>query len=399
MDRVLLLPDLMRRALLYLGLYFFLLQQTLASSVTLAWNPSTDPDVINYNLYYGAASGVYTNEIPVGTNSTAAVTGLVPGTTYYFVVTAEDAYGLESAYSNEIYYSVPLLPCNVTIGNLNQIYNGQPALVSVSTVPTNLTVSVTYNGSSSAPTNAGSYTAIATVVSTSYMGATTNTLTISPAPATITLANLVQTYDSSGKTVSATTQPAGLPTIVTYNGSACAPINAGSYAAVCTIVNGNYAGSATNTLIVAQATAMVQLSQLVQACSGNRCPVTVTTIPAGLSVSVTYNGTNQAPSAIGYYTVVAGVNDPNYSGMVTATFRITTVSPPSNFVIISWSASFSPVTLLESTNLTDWETNTDLPETASSDPNDPITTPVAIQPGAHFFRAISNGVGIPVAVN
>src|ERR1035438_2385191 len=119
MDRVLLLPDLMRRALLYLGLYFFLLQQTLASSVTLAWNPSTDPDVINYNLYYGAASGAYTNEI---------------------------------------YYSVPLLPCNVTIGNLNQIYNGQPALVSVSTVPTNLTVSVTYNGTSSAPTNAGSYT-------------------------------------------------------------------------------------------------------------------------------------------------------------------------------------------------------------------------------------------------
>jgi hypothetical protein len=40
-------------------------------SVTLAWNPSTDPLVAGYNIYYGGASGTYTNEICAG-NATNA---------------------------------------------------------------------------------------------------------------------------------------------------------------------------------------------------------------------------------------------------------------------------------------------------------------------------------------
>ena len=30
-------------------------------SVTLAWNQSTDPTIVGYNIYYGGASGTYTN--------------------------------------------------------------------------------------------------------------------------------------------------------------------------------------------------------------------------------------------------------------------------------------------------------------------------------------------------
>jgi len=35
-------------------------------SVTLAWNACTDPNVAGYNVYYGGASGAYTNEICAG---------------------------------------------------------------------------------------------------------------------------------------------------------------------------------------------------------------------------------------------------------------------------------------------------------------------------------------------
>ena len=37
-----------------------------AGSVTLAWNPSTDPIVVGFNIYYGGASVTYTNEFSVG---------------------------------------------------------------------------------------------------------------------------------------------------------------------------------------------------------------------------------------------------------------------------------------------------------------------------------------------
>ena len=67
---------------------------------------------------------------------------------------------------------------------------------------------------------------------------------------TVTLGNLNQTYDGTGKTVTVSTSPAGQPVNVTYNGSASAPVNAGSYAVVATISNPNYQGVATNTLVV-----------------------------------------------------------------------------------------------------------------------------------------------------
>jgi hypothetical protein len=95
-----------------------------AGSVTLAWNPSTDPIVAGYNIYYGGASATYTNEIPVGNATNVTISGLVPGATYYFAATTYSAAGVESAFSSEVSCLVPL---NVPTGNqpptLNTIGN------------------------------------------------------------------------------------------------------------------------------------------------------------------------------------------------------------------------------------------------------------------------------------
>jgi hypothetical protein len=79
-----------------------------AGSVTLAWNQSTDSTVVGYKAYYGVASRTYTNNIDVGNATNATISGLVEGATYYFATTAYNTLGLESGFSSEVSYAVPL---------------------------------------------------------------------------------------------------------------------------------------------------------------------------------------------------------------------------------------------------------------------------------------------------
>lgn len=51
-----------------------------------------------------------------------------------------------------------------------------------------------------------------------------------------------------------TTNPLGLNTSVTYNGSATPPTNAGSYAVIATITDPNYTGNTAGTFVIAKAT-------------------------------------------------------------------------------------------------------------------------------------------------
>ena len=134
------------------------------------------------------------------------------------------------------------------------------------------------------------------------------------------------TYDSSSKSATASTTPSGLTVDLTYDGSASSPTNAGTYAVVGTINDTNYSGSASGTLEISKATATVQISSLSQIYDGSSKPVTVTTTPSGLSVSVTYDGSAAVPSAIGTYAVAATVTDSNYQGSATGTLSIT--APP-----------------------------------------------------------------------
>jgi uncharacterized repeat protein (TIGR03803 family) len=69
----------------------------------------------------------------------------------------------------------------VTLNNLNQAYDGTAKVVTATTQPAGLTVDLTYDGFSEAPTNAGSYTVIGTIDDLTYFGSATNTLVISNA--------------------------------------------------------------------------------------------------------------------------------------------------------------------------------------------------------------------------
>ena len=92
-------------------------------SVTLAWDPSPDTNVVGYNVYYGVASRTYTNAVDVGNATSVNIPGLVEGRTYFFAVTAYIAGGLESDFSNEISYSVPggLPPVQIGVASNGQV--------------------------------------------------------------------------------------------------------------------------------------------------------------------------------------------------------------------------------------------------------------------------------------
>ena len=89
----------------------------------------------------------------------------------------------------------------------------------------------------------------------SYLAATNvdRSFVVSKAVATVTLGDLAATYDGTAKSATATTSPAGLNVVLTYDGGATAPTNAGSYTVAGTIDEANYEGSATGTLVIAKA--------------------------------------------------------------------------------------------------------------------------------------------------
>src|SRR5262249_15126868 len=98
-------------------------------------------------------------------------------------------------------------------------------------------------------------------------------------PATVTLSNLLQTYDGGPHAASVATSPAGLAVVVTYDGSTTPPVGAGSYAVAATIDSEDYSGTATGTLVVEKALAGVVLGSLNHVYDGQPHAATAVTTP------------------------------------------------------------------------------------------------------------------------
>ncbi len=87
--------------------------------VILAWDPAQDTNVVGYFILYGTVSGSYTSSTNVGNVTTAIISGLASGPTYYFVTTSYDAEGDVSLPSNEVSFN--------SAGNGPPVITTQPA--------------------------------------------------------------------------------------------------------------------------------------------------------------------------------------------------------------------------------------------------------------------------------
>jgi hypothetical protein len=199
----------------------------------------------------------------------------------------------------------------VTLSDLQQTYTGSPEAVIATTNPANLAVNITYNGSSTAPTEAGSYAVIATINDPNYRGSATSTLVIGQATPTVIVNPLNVIFDGGGHVT--TGEVFGInhvdlgPAIISYSGGN-APVHAGTYTATGSFAGTNdYAATTgTATIIVGQATPTVVVQPLVVMFDGQAHGTTaevfgVGNVDLGPATSITYSG-GATPVHAGSYT-------------------------------------------------------------------------------------------------
>ena len=122
------------------------------------------------------------------------------------------------------------------------------------------------------------------------------------------------------------------PISAIYFTSAVATSPVGSYPIVPVLVDpagrlGNYTVQTVNgTFTITTAAAAVGFVDLTLAYDGTPRAVAVTTIPPGLSVAVTYNGSPTPPTAPGSYALIATVLGGNYVGSATGTLQVSTTA-------------------------------------------------------------------------
>ena len=222
---------------------------------------TTTPTGLTVNVTYTGTSGT--------TYTTSSTPPTAPGT-YTVVGTITDPNYTGSTTQTLV---ISKATATVTLTNLTQTYTGSPLSVAESTSPSGLSVNVTYTGtsgttyatSSTPPTAPGTYTVVGTITDPNYTGSTTQTLVISKATATVTLTNLLQTYNGSPRPVTVTTGPSGLTVALTYTGTGSTiytststpPTDAGSYAVSGTVNDPDYTGTGTATLIVSPVSTVV----------------------------------------------------------------------------------------------------------------------------------------------
>jgi DNA/RNA endonuclease G (NUC1) len=295
-----------------------------AASLAVAPAPATVALAGLTYTYDGSARAATVTTTPAGLAVVVTYAGAaappVNAGSYEVIATISDPNYFGSATATLV---IGRAPASVVLGDLAQTYTGAPRIAGVTTTPAGLAVETTYAGSTAAPVNAGSYAVVATVTDANYTGSAAATLVVAKAPALIALGNLVQSYTGTPRSVSASTTPAGLPVTLTYDGAGAAPTNVGSYSVLAAVSHPNYAGAASGTLQITAATGTVALGNLSQSYDGLPKPVSVTTIPAGLPVAVTYNGGSTAPTYPGSYAVTATITNPNYAGSASGTLDLT----------------------------------------------------------------------------
>jgi hypothetical protein len=278
------------------------------------------------------------------------------------------------------------------------------------------TLAFTYNGSSTMPTAAASYTVNATFTSTNpnYGNASgSGTLTITAATPVVSVTGGSFAYDGNSHAATATATGIGGAIVsgtlaFTYNGSSTMPTAAASYTvnATFTSTNPNYGNaSGSGTLTITAATPVVSVTGGSFAYDGNSHAATATATGIGGAAvsgafSFTYNGSVSAPVAAGIYSVIATFTsaDPNYvnaagTGSIIINAAATLVSiaiTPANSAValgkqqpLTATGNFSDGTMQDLTGSAAWSSSNAAVATVS----------------AGLVTATSTGSGGPVAIS
>ena len=121
-------------------------------------------------------------------------------------------------------------------------------------------------------------------------------LTVNKATADISVTGLNKTYTGSAQSVSVTTTPNGLTRAITYNGSPNAPTDAGTYTVVVTIIDADYQGTTTQSLVIAKATPSITWGSPGSITYGTALSDTQLNASSSVNGSFTYSAPSATPA-------------------------------------------------------------------------------------------------------
>lgn len=90
-----------------LALFGLLAMAPAGQCTTLLWSPNTETNIAGYRVYYGTSPASYTTTVDVKNTTTATLSNLTVGQTYYAAVTAYNTSGVESLPSSEVSFVEP----------------------------------------------------------------------------------------------------------------------------------------------------------------------------------------------------------------------------------------------------------------------------------------------------
>jgi DNA/RNA endonuclease G (NUC1) len=211
----------------------------------------------------------------------------------------------------------------------NSIFGGSKTLVPSSGTLSGVTVYVRLSGSAATGSvtgtviHAGGGATTQNLTVSGNVGKATPTISVTPIAGTMVYGQSLSSSILSGGSASVAgtftwLSPSIVPALGTSTQSVIFnPTDTISYNTVTTSMSVN----------VTVASATLSLGNLSQTFDGTAKSVTVTTVPAGLTHTVTYNDSASSPMNSGSYAVVATVSDPNYSGSATATLFVGKATP------------------------------------------------------------------------
>lgn len=138
---------------------------------------------LTYTWYRSDDVDFGTGDTIVGTGETYTPAAGDVGKYLIVVATTPDATGRGIVTTAAV---VAKATATVTLGELEQTYNGYPKQATATTVPNGLSVIFTYDGSENEPIDAGSYVVAATIDDNRYTGGATGTLEIAKADPEVT---------------------------------------------------------------------------------------------------------------------------------------------------------------------------------------------------------------------
>jgi len=236
-------------------------------------------------------------------------------------------------------FTIAKAAATVQVSGLNAVYDGTAKSVTAATSPAGLGVSITYNGSTTAPVNAGSYAVVAAINDNNYQGSATGTLVISSAATAVALASSrnPSTYGQSVTFTATVTSAGGTPTgnVSFYDGATVvgtvalsngvASLSTPSLSAATHAITASFGGSTKF-----QGSTSTAVSQTVNHAT-TRTALTSSPNPSvfaqTVTLTATVTATNSTPSGtVTFYDGSAALGSTQTNGSGVATLTVTTFS-------------------------------------------------------------------------